>query len=113
MSKVVLVLVLVLVTVTSFSESFTIGCRRLLLSAKARDITVLQSTAPRSSPPKGYSYVEGSEYGNLEDELDAMGGDPAFLDSFSERNVEAAGDDGNDGENDGWDGEVIEDAYFD
>lgn len=86
------------------------------------DATCLfQSKAP-SAPPTAYSYVEGNEYENDWDEIEALGGDPFFLDTSDSiipgantesdlrSNLQIMGDETPD---DAWDGREHDDAYFD
>lgn len=55
------------------------------------------------------SYVEGDEFESLEDELEALGGDPAFLDDSEENDKPNQDSDGEE-----WDGWTIDEgAYFD
>jgi len=74
-------------------------------------LLLLHAKTPK--PPTGIStFVEGSDYyDSMEEEIEAMGGDPFFLDNYNN------GDDDND-ENDAapdfeWDGSVEEDAHMD
>jgi len=53
----------------------------------------------------GYSYKEEDDYESPEEEIEAMGGDPYFLQEDSEA--------GNLQVSEGWDGTIDEDAYFD
>ena len=63
---------------------------------------------PRKGAEQGFSYVEGTEYDTLADELEAMGGDPSFLMLEEEDDSNEA----NNGKNDEWDGEVDEEAHL-
>ena len=72
-----------------------------------------------------FTYVEGSEFDNPEDEIEALGGDPFFLmdddddDHTSTQSMEKksinSGQDKNDEDDDEWewDGEVDENAHLD
>lgn len=68
--------------------------------------------APPPSPT-GYSYVEGADdwFGSEAEEIEAMGGDPFFLDGEegSDNNIECP----EDSEGWEWDGSVDEDAHLD
>jgi hypothetical protein len=67
-------------------------------------------------PSAGFSFTEGSEFESPEEEILAMGGDPFFLETQEEQEVTASTGDAEEVEKDTpflWDGEVIEDAYFD
>ena len=69
--------------------------------------------APPPPPrPPPYSYVEGNEYDDVYEEIEAMGGDPFFLDDTSPEDGEH--DEVKDTDPDfEWDGAVDEDAHFD
>lgn len=87
--------------------------------------------AATSRPPRSegtFSFVEGSDvYQSLEEEIEAMGGDPSFLDLDESVRTRGAPGDGDLATASGvegivgtgpakefiWDGEVDEDAYFD
>lgn len=63
------------------------------------------------------SYVEGDEFGDVVEELEAMGGDPSFLDETEipllPVSIDETANDANFSKEELWNGEVDEDAYFD
>jgi len=75
-------------------------------------------TATASSPWGSSSYAEGNEYPTIEAEVEAMGGDPSFLDDIDSIDREGADISTAAAPDDEptffeWDGIVDEDAYFD
>jgi hypothetical protein len=105
-------------------------CRR---RAGRRDITHRQGTEGAlffSSTPRnqmsGGSFVEGDSYDSTIEEIEAMGGDPFFLDEYyaadddvgrGDDRSESSPDNSSDWEvedvNEGWDGVVDDNAHFD
>ena len=94
-----------------------ISRRRTLVSSSCRkgdlpkERTTTLLAAPTGPPSEnietgGYSFVEGGDYDSLEEEIEAMGGDPSFLEDYEDGNLQVSG-------GDDWDGTVDEDAYFD
>ena len=74
----------------------------------------VQSPKPpqrKSSFGSGISFVEEGTYDSMEEEIEAMGGDPFFLDSSAEGNPED--DEKNSDPDFEWDGTVDEDAHLD
>ena len=60
----------------------------------------------------GGSYVEGNEYESTSAEIEAMGGDPFFLDDFSADQGQS-GSGGVEEQREDWDGIVDDEAHFD
>lgn len=99
----------------------TIGLQH---STPLNSIGTGDSSNDRKQSGGSYSFVEGSEswHDNPQDEIEAMGGDPFFLEpdpvsedcnNLNEMQPTMTADtsiEENEGE---WDGTVIEDAYFD
>jgi len=76
---------------------------RMRLLAKAER----SSNRPPSSPPTGFSYVEGENYDNEIEEVEAMGGDPFFLQVDEEQEEKETDPDFE------WDGIVDDEAHLD
>jgi len=100
---------------TPASTSSCVRCKKIqprLRHPRAMSLLLLHAKTPNKPVPSGIStFVEGSDYyDSMEEEIEAMGGDPFFLDTNN--------DDDND-ENDAttpdfeWDGSVEEDAHMD
>jgi hypothetical protein len=68
---------------------------------------LVKGPLPDHNEEAGYSFVEGDKIDSLEQEIQAMGGDPFFLEDFAtpgeESNMEL----------EEWDGQEDEAAYFD
>lgn len=95
-----------------------VGCNAWLiplLNSRLRTRSQICLCLARLPTPNGYSFVEEGNYGTVEEEIEAMGGDPSFLEGFdagkkmsidTTRPVEPQKDDI-------WDGTVDENVYFD
>ena len=74
---------------------------------------LVQAIAPDPPRPSsfssGFSFVEGGNYGNAEEEIEAMGGDPFFLDDNTDPEQGADVTD----PCVEWDGTIDEDAQLD
>ena len=77
--------------------------RLLVMNSKAER----SSNRPPSSPPTGFSYVEGENYDNEFEEVEAMGGDPFFLQVEQEDEEKETDPDFE------WDGIVDDEAHLD
>jgi hypothetical protein len=85
--------------------------------------TELYSAADKDNFKGSFTFVEGSDFfASEEEEIEAMGGDPSFLDSSGddtawltpkEEKFHSKEQVDNKAEKFEWDGEVDEDAYFD
>lgn len=54
--------------------------RKVVFSVSTKAKTSMLSTLPRAASDASYSFIEGDDYQNPFDELEAIGGDPSFLD---------------------------------
>ncbi|GAX15934.1 hypothetical protein FisN_22Hh216 [Fistulifera solaris] len=85
--------------------------------------TKLYSASDKGNFKGSFTFVEGSDFfASEEEEIEAMGGDPSFLDSSGddtpwlkqkEEKLDSKEQVDNKTEKFEWDGEVDEDAYFD
>jgi hypothetical protein len=92
-------------------------------TAKTGDAEGVDNDTPlgASKDPSGprsarFSFAEGSDFESPEEEIEAMGGDPFFLEQEKEQEITVSTGDAEGVDKDTpflWDGEVIEDAYFD
>eukprot|EP00549_Striatella_unipunctata_P025107 CAMPEP_0118693170 /NCGR_PEP_ID=MMETSP0800-20121206/11749_1 /TAXON_ID=210618 ORGANISM="Striatella unipunctata, Strain CCMP2910" /NCGR_SAMPLE_ID=MMETSP0800 /ASSEMBLY_ACC=CAM_ASM_000638 /LENGTH=146 /DNA_ID=CAMNT_0006591355 /DNA_START=35 /DNA_END=475 /DNA_ORIENTATION=- len=139
MMKLVAVLVLVLCSSVSFSNAFVVqpsssfSSSRIARTTKTTTTTTtttIWSTPPPEEQKSIHSFVEGDSFHDLADELDALGGDPSFLDDEppaavedESKNVFVKVDSGGwapieakpkkETEKFEWDGEVVEGIHFD
>ena len=78
-----------------------------LLSRPVSPLAEQRTTFLASTPPGTRSYVEGDTFEDPKEEVEALGGDPFFLDNDEDEKG---------GKDDGdflWDGEVDENAHLD
>jgi hypothetical protein len=95
------------------------GSRRVARAQRTTTTRVLGRKSPTPEPGYSFSYVDGDNFENAEDEVLAMGGDPFFLQDDSKdegppgaSNLQVDPDPAETGKF-LWDGEVDEDAHLD